>query len=83
MDGSISGLSILFIDLYVYPYTNTTLVDYNSFIVRLENKQCMSSNLVIFLGILHFDISLEPFCQFLPKKPAGILIVIVLNLYYI
>lgn len=38
MDGSISGLPILFIDLYVYPYTNTTLVDYNSFIVRLENK---------------------------------------------
>lgn len=43
----------------------------------------MSSNLVLFLGLLHFYVSLESFCQFLPKKPARIFIVIVFNLYHI
>ena len=41
------------IDLYIYPYANTTQSDYCSFIVSFEMRKCESSILAT-LGPIHF-----------------------------
>lgn len=66
-----------FINLYVCLYANIMF-----FFVLKSRSVCpptlFSKILLIFLGLLHFHISLESVCQFMQK---GILIEITLNLY--